>query len=136
MQINSNELEFLVGNYEILGKMSTIPALPTFSEKAVGFLSALSSEILKDRRSRNNADVMSYAYWIRKAALEYAKEKHTDYQSRIGRGVAFHIAPSNVPVNFAVSMTSSILAGNATLIRVSTKRFEQVDIICGAINTL
>jgi hypothetical protein len=136
MQINSNDLEFLVGNYEILCQMSLTPALPAFSDKAVDFLSALSREILKDKRSRNNADVVSYGYWIRKASLERAKENHMDYKSRIGRGVAFHIAPSNVPVNFAVSMTSSILAGNATIIRVSNKRFEQVDIICDAMNKL
>ena len=54
----------------------------------------------------------------------------------ICRGFAFHIAPSNVPVNFAVSMTSSLLAGNATAVRISNKAFEQVDVICEAINSL
>ena len=39
-------------------------------------------------------------------------------------------------MNFAVSMTSSLLAGNITLIRVSDKAFEQVDIIADAINGL
>lgn len=39
-------------------------------------------------------------------------------------------------MNFAVSMTSSILAGNITIIRVSNKPFEQVDIICDAMNAL
>ena len=78
----------------------------------------------------------SYAYWIRKASIESVKTKHRDYNSRIGRGVAFHVAPSNVPVNFAVSMTSSILAGNVTLIRLSNKPFVQADIICDAMNKL
>ena len=41
-----------------------------------------------------------------------------------------------MPVNFAVSMTSSLLAGNCTLIRVSNKQFPQVDIICHAMNKL
>lgn len=50
--------------------------------------------------------------------------------------MALHIAPSNVPVNFAVSMTSSLLAGNCTVVRVSSKRFLQVDVICEAINGL
>lgn len=116
--------------------MPKTPALPTFSDKAVDFLSALSRALLKDKRTRQNVDVTSYAYWIRKASIESAKEKHPDYTSRIGRGVAFHVTPSNVPVNFAVSMTSSILAGNATVLRVSNKSFEQVDIICDAMNFL
>lgn len=136
MQINSSDLEFLVGDYNILDNMPQTPALPMFSELAINFLAALSREILKDKRSRNNIDVMSYAYWIRKASIESVKEKHLDRKNRIGRGVAFHVAPSNVPVNFAVSMTSSLLAGNATIIRVSNKRFEQVDIICQAMNRI
>ena len=136
MQINSSDLEFLVGDYNILENMQNTPVLPMFSETAVNFLAALSREILKDKRSRSNIDVMSYAYWIRKASIESTKEKHLDRKNRIGRGVALHVAPSNVPVNFAVSMTSSLLAGNATIIRVSNKKFEQVDIICQAMNRI
>lgn len=47
MQINLNDIEFLVGDYEILSNMPTVPALPTFSKEAVDFLAALSSEILR-----------------------------------------------------------------------------------------
>lgn len=136
MQISSNDFNFLVGDFEILEKMSGTPVLPMFSENAVDFLGALSREILKDKRTKKNVDVMSYAYWIRKASIENAKAKHPDFRSRIGRGIAFHVAPSNVPVNFAVSMTSSILAGNLSVIRVSNKEFPQVDIICDAMNRL
>ena len=136
MQINSDDFEFLVGNFEVLVNMTKVPALPMFSDCTVEFLAALSKELLKDKRTRQNVDVVSYAYWIRKASIENTKSKHEDYMNRIGRGVAFHVAPSNVPVNFAVSMTSSILAGNATIIRVSNKRFEQVSIICDAMNRL
>jgi len=136
MQINSSDLEFLVGDFEVLKNMADIPVMPTFSNQAVSFLSALSREVLSDKRSKKNVDVISYAYWIRKASLEAAKENHKDYKNRLGRGVAFHIAPSNVPVNFAVSMTSSFLAGNISVIRVSNKRFQQVDIICDAMNRL
>lgn len=135
MQINSDEISFLVGNMDILSNIDKVPALPMFSERMMELLSNLSREILKDKRTKKNVDVTSYAYWIRKASLEQAKKKYFD-ANRIGRGVAFHIAPSNVPVNFAVSMTSSVLAGNATIIRVSNKKFEQVDIISEALNRL
>lgn len=136
MQINSNDFEFLVGSIDLLQNMPTTPSLPMFSEKAVDFMADLSRELLKNKRIREHADVVSYAYWIRRASLEAVKEKHLDYKNRIGRGVAFHVAPSNIPVNFAVSMTSSILAGNCTLVRVSNKHFDQVDIICNAMNKL
>ncbi len=120
----------------MLEKMPAVPALPMFSEEAVGFLAALSKVLLADKRVRSMVDVTSYAYWIRKASLESARQKHMDYENRIGRGVAFHIAPSNVPVNFAVSMTSSLLAGNCTVIRISDKQFPQADVICEAMNGL
>lgn len=136
MQINSNKIEFLVGDMEVLQNMQNTPALPAFSGQAIAFFADLSRELLKDARARQYVDIMSYAYWIRKASIESVRSKHVDYQCRLGRGIAFHIAPSNVPVNFAVSMTSSVLAGNCTLIRVSNKQFPQVDIICHAMNKL
>lgn len=133
MRLSSNDLTFLVGSLERLVQMPDTPVLPAFSERAVTFLSQLSRLLLRDKRS--GADVKSYAYWIRRASLE-AAAREGDWRNRLGRGVALHIAPSNVPVNFAVSMTSSLLAGNCTVVRVSGKRFEQVDIICEAINKL
>ena len=136
MQINTNDLKFLVGNTDVLTDMEKTSALPMFSKPVVEFLADLSRELLKDPRTKSCVDVISYAYWIRKASIENVKTKHSDYKNRIGRGIAFHVAPSNVPVNFAVSMTSSLLAGNCTVIRVSNKQFIQVEIICDAINKL
>ena len=133
MGLSSDDLTFLVGGPELLNRMPETPVLPAFSRQAVGFLSQLSRLLLRDKRS--GVDVKSYAYWIRRASLEAAAQAG-DYQNRLGRGVALHIAPSNVPVNFAVSMTSSLLAGNCTAVRVSSKPFPQVDLICEAVNQL
>ena len=66
MQINSNNISFLVGDDEVLQNLYRTPALPMFSEEAVSFLAALSRELLKDKRTREYVDVTSYAYWIRK----------------------------------------------------------------------
>lgn len=128
-----DKITYLVGNKDILLNSSAIPAFRVFSNEIVGFLSDLSRELISIKGIRQHQDVLSYAYWIRKASIEREKESY-DLEHRLGRGVAFHIAPSNVPVNFAVSMTSSLLAGNITVIRVSNKQFEEVSIICDAIN--
>lgn len=133
MGLNSDEFTFLVGDLELLNRMPETPVLPAFSEQVMDFLSKLSRLLLRDKRS--GVDVKSYAYWIRRASLE-AASCDGDYQSRLGRGVALHIAPSNVPVNFASSMTLSLLAGNCTVVRVSSKPFPQVDLICEAMNHL
>jgi len=57
----------------------------------------------------------------------------TEPMIRLGLGLVFHIAPSNVPVNFAFSYVISLLAGNHNLVRVPSKKFPQVDVICDAI---
>lgn len=129
----SKNIIYLVGSEDVIQESAKTPALPVFSDLIVRFLSELSKEILGIKGIREHTDVMSYAYWIRRASLERAEETVYDKEMRIGRGVAFHIAPSNVPVNFAVSMTSSLLAGNITIVRVSNKEFEEVDIICSSI---
>ena len=133
MRLGCNDLTWLVGDLERLYQMPETPVLRAFSEQAVTFLSRLSRLLLRDKRS--GVDVKAYAYWIRRASLEAAC-REGDYRNRLGRGVALHIAPSNVPVNFAVSMTSSLLAGNCTVVRVSSRPFPQVDLICEAINRL
>ncbi len=133
MQQNFNNITFLTGNLECLEKISSIKVLPVFSDEVLSFLADLSNEILKDSRSKNYPDVVSYAFFIRKSSLINLKQTQNT-QNRLGRGIAFHIAPSNVPVNFAVTFTDGLLAGNINIIRVSNKNFTQVDIICDAIN--
>lgn len=136
MLINTEKINFLVGDKDILNLIQDNPALPMFSDKMLKFLEDLSRKLMDDKRSRGYQDVMSYAYWIRKSSLERIKDSYDMELSRLGRGVSFHISPSNVPINFAVSMTSALLAGNSVVIRVSDKDFEQVSIVCDAINDL
>lgn len=116
--------------------MSAAKAMPVFDERVVQLLSALSRQILADPRAKPYGDLASYAFWIRRASLEKARMDYPDAGERIGRGVSFHIAPSNVPVAFAVSFTSALLAGNACLVRVSSKHFEQTSLVCEALGNL
>lgn len=109
--------------------ISIRPDVP-FSEKVIEFLNTLSGELMKDRRSRLYPDAITFAYFCRKANLlrlkkEYVKES----ELKLGRGILFHIAPSNVPINFGYSLVAGLLAGNTNIVRVSTKNFKQVDLI-------
>ena len=96
--------------------MAQVPAMPVYSEQVVDFFSKLSIKLLKDKRTKKYPDILSYAFWIRRSSLEQEREKHLSWKDRIGRGVTFHYAPANVPVNFVVSMTSAMSAGNACVI--------------------
>lgn len=114
-------------------EMIAAPSLRPFSDQAVAFLNELSSQIFRSAEARLYSDVITFAYWCRKSAvISYAKE-YIDTDRRIGRGLVFHIAPSNVPVNFAFSLAAGLLAGNKNVVRLSSKEFAQVDLICEAI---
>ncbi|MEE3466947.1 MAG: acyl-CoA reductase [Eubacterium sp.] len=85
---------------------------------------------------RRLGDVVSFAFFCRKGNLERLREEAHIEDLRMGRGLCFHIAPSNIPVNFAFSYAFGLLAGNANIVRVSSKAFSQVDIICDTLNKL
>ena len=128
-----NQVTFLTGNRDVLERISAVATMPTFDDLTVDFLNELSRALLSKAEYRTYVDLMSYGFWIRKSHLMKERVRY-EGRFRMGRGVAFHIAPSNVPVNFAVSMTSALLAGNACVIRVSEKEFDQVRIITNELN--
>ena len=105
------------------------PDVP-FADNVIEFLNALSGALLKDKVSRLYPDAITFAFFCRKANLLALKEKYTSADAlRMGRGILFHIAPSNVPINFGYSLVAGLLAGNNNIVRVSSKQFPQVDLI-------
>jgi hypothetical protein len=120
-----------------LTEFKKLTALLPFSDEAIEYLSALSSIINKDIRVKQYPDVATFAFFCRRASILQLKEQyHNDDKLRLGRGVVFHITPSNVPINFAFSLISGILSGNSNIVRVPSKRFEQIDIVSDAIISL
>ena len=116
-------------------KLKKLNSLEVFSTIACGWLSNLSRFLLKDPKTKKYPDVATFAFFCRKANLSKLKAKHFNTNEiRIGKGIAFHIAPSNVPVNFAYTLISGLLAGNINIVKIPSKYFEQIDIILDAIN--
>ena len=68
-------------------------------------------------------------FWTSKKRILEVKEKFLSRNIRLGRGLIFHICPSNVPTNFAYSMIFGLLSGNNNIIRLPSKNFFQVKII-------
>ena len=134
MQTSLSNVTFLIGNADEVIHISEICAKKPFDEEVIAFLNDVSRVLMKDVRSRQYSDVVTFAFWIRKGSTTMLKEQHLrdDGRFRIGKGVAFHIAPSNVPVNFAYSLVAGLLSGNANIVRVPSKEFEQVSIIADA----
>ncbi|MBQ8039624.1 MAG: hypothetical protein IJ274_07130, partial [Lachnospiraceae bacterium] len=118
-------------NYVIGSEMVCSKPLQPYSDVACAFIAALSDALLKDAEAKKYPDIVSLGFWCRKANLSVKKnnwEKRNE--KRLGRGLVFHIAPSNVPINFAFSYIFSLLAGNSNIVRLPSKDFPQVSIIC------
>ena len=126
---------YLTGSAELTAQLPDVPAREPFAESVVDFLSDVSKELMGGA-SRTYPDVVTFAFWIRRASIAKLKERFEkkDGALRLGRGVVFHVAPSNVPVNFAYSLAAGLLTGNANVVRVPSKAFAQVELIAEAMN--
>lgn len=122
-----NGVEYLIGSEQI-----TNQPLLVYSDEAVDFLAELSAELLRVPGIRAWPDVVSVAFWCRRANVLKRRDAYGAPMHRLGRGLAFHIAPSNIPVNFVFTYFFALLAGNASIVRVPSRHFPQVDLICGA----
>ena len=108
-----------------------------FSDAAIEYLNALSLILNKDSRVKQYPDVATFSFFCRRANILRMKSQYVpDNRMRLGRGLVFHVTPSNVPINFAFSLVSGILSGNSNIVRVPTKNFKQIDIVSDAIITL
>lgn len=118
-----DKVNFLVGSKDL-----DIKGFKVFDEVALSFLEILSKEITTDNRARLYPDLMTLAFYLRKANLKALIEKTGAVKNRLGRGLTFHITPSNIPLNFAFSYVFSLLAGNANVVRLPSKDFPQVSL--------
>lgn len=103
--------------------------LPPYAPEALAYLTALSLRLMASPALRTYPDVAAFAYWCRRSNLERLSRAFAGKGHRLGRGLVFHIAPSNVPVNFAFSMVFGMLAGNANIVRIPWVLQPQVALI-------
>ena len=137
MQRNFSDVKFLFPKEFNMDVFINNTSIEPFSENTIEFLNALSLELNREPSIRNYPDVATFAFFCRKANIYNLKKVFSNESFyRLGRGIVFHIAPSNVPVNFAYTLICGLLSGNLNIVKVPSKEFEQVAIICNAIQKL
>jgi hypothetical protein len=124
-----SRVEFLAGDRRNIGQVTSLAVKRPFDDHVVDFLNALSHELMSQKEARQYPDVVTLGFWLRKSSVLAMKERFVTRDGMVGRGVAFHIAPSNVPVNYAYSLFTGLLCGNANIVRIPSKDFPQVSII-------
>ena len=120
---------------EIIGSVDeviTSKPFPVFDDRVIDFLNDISKQLLSDSELKQYPDIVSMAYFIRKASLKRLKGSY-ECENNLGVGLVFHITPSNIPVQFFHSLVVSLIAGNSNIVRMSGKVYKQTGIICECI---
>lgn len=118
-----------------LSNVNNTPLRP-FEPMVLDCLGEISTAILQSPVGRQYPDLTAFAFYIRRANLQKLDAAFASDEIRLGRGLCFHIAPANIPVNFAFTWVFSLLAGNANVVRLPSKDFPQVDALISIINTM
>ena len=132
----TNSIHVLQGN---LNGTINGPRLKPFSSEILTFFENLSSELLFSSTSNTKwPDAVAFGSWIRKANLRKLSERFSQIQAleggiRLPRGLSLQFAPSNVEGLFLYSWALSVLLGNQTIVRLSSRRGEMSDFILSAI---
>lgn len=100
------------------------------------FLNALSRAILTEKEARAFPDLATFGYFCRKANLARAITDLPSAPSRFGWGTVVHIAPGNIPLNFAFSFVMGLLAGNSNIVRLPSRLFAQTALCVKLIDQL
>ncbi|EEA92956.1 Acyl-CoA reductase (LuxC) superfamily protein [Pseudovibrio sp. JE062] len=119
----------------MLGSSAALP----FSEDAIRFVQGFSKEIFANRNLKQFPEIIALAHWMRKANILTLKQKfesETTERFFLGRGVALHIAPANVDTIFLYSVLLSLLAGNANIVRISTRKSPALDALVTVLQDL
>ena len=118
-------------------KLSELNIKPrqSLSQEVIEFLSSFSTYLLRENPStKYHSDLASYAFWIRNASLKRLMNETKADARNVGRGLALHITPTNMPMNFAYSWTYALLSGCPSIVRVTSRNYEQANIFLKALD--
>lgn len=107
--------------------------VPVFDPARVAFLADLSSRLMQDVRPLDLPDLVTFAYWCRKANLARLASAAQDDRLRVGLGLVFHICPANVPVNTAFSLAFGLLSGNSCVLRLPSRSTPTLEVLLKAL---
>ena len=107
-----------------------------FNNQSIDFLSDFSKELKKEKKIYKFPDLIYLVFWTSYKKIGEAKKKFLSRNIRLGRGLIFHICPSNVPTNFIYSFFFGLLSGNSNIVKVPSKAFPEKNIILSTINKL
>lgn len=113
--------------------------LKPFDDIILAFIKDVSDTILKDISFRKYPELIAMAFWMRISNVSRLKSDFLKLKGEslwLGRGIVFHIAPSNVDTIFVYSWFLSMLVGNINIVRISSRLNEPVKVLLDLINNI
>ncbi len=107
-----------------------------FNKSSIDFINDFSKELKKNKYSLKMPNLFYLMIWSSKSNILKINDNLKDDKFRLGRGLVFHICPSNVPVNFVYSFFLGLLSGNSNIIKIPSKNFSEKKIIIETIQKL
>jgi Acyl-CoA reductase (LuxC) len=105
--------------------------------RIVDFLHGFARRLLAPAVARRHPELGSLGFFLRRAEVDRALHR---LRSGVGdalafpRGLVFHIPPANVDTIFVYSWALAALAGNANIVRISTRSAVAADTVLEALN--
>ena len=96
-----------------------------FNDLSLNFINEFSIELKKDRDTYRYLDLIYLSNWCSKKKISELKKRYVFKNLQIGRGLIFHISPSNVPTNFVYSFIFGLLSGNSNVIKLPSSEFAE-----------
>lgn len=105
-------------------------------ERVTDFLVAFARQLLKPAVARRYPELGSLGFFLRRGELAKAAARVADQpgQLRFPRGLVFHVPPANVDTIFVYSWALSALAGNANVVRISSRSAGAATAVLEALN--
>ena len=109
-KLRLEDVAMLDKNKIILGlienKNFNINVFEPFSDLVKDFLNDFSNRIKKQKETYSYPNLIYLSMWASKKSVKKLEKKFKSNQIRLGRGLIFHICPSNVPTNLIDSLIS------------------------------
>jgi hypothetical protein len=124
---------------DLLAALRAAPAdgpLTVGDDRVVDFLVAFARRLLRPAVARRYPELASLGFFLRRGEIDKALARVADEpgQLRFPRGLIFHVPPANVDTIFVYSWALSALAGNANVVRLSSRSAGAADVILDALN--
>ena len=107
-----------------------------FNKLCIDFLEDFSKKLKDYKDLKSYPELIYLMYWCRKERIKKLEHSLTDNQYRLGRGLIFHICPSNVPTNFVYSLFFGLLSGNSNIVKISSENSKEKSIIISILKNI